>query len=148
MLGDSASFDRATSLARHIQGNPNLYRDSLGLVINIPDPNGVVPGGPWQSAGPGQPEGTYYGPKNPSGPRSMCRYVPDKNNGGPPGADNPYWKTQRPGQQCWDRFDLKGNPISAEDAHPGAGRRSQVTPIGGGPIVIFIWGMTWSPEAQ
>jgi len=81
----------------------------------------------------------------------MCRYVPDAANGGPAGADQPYWKTQQPGQSGWDRYNLNGDPITPEDAHPGQG----ASPEGGlGPIPtwllragVFIGGMTYSEPA-
>lgn len=50
----------------------------------------------------------------------MCRYVPDEANGGPPGAKSGYWKTMAPGED-WSRYDLNGNPISPEEAHPSPG---------------------------
>jgi len=37
---------------------------------------------------------------------------------GPPGAKFGYWKTNVPGQPGWSRYDLNGNPITPEEAHP------------------------------
>ena len=46
---------------------------------------------------PGQQPGTFQGPQNPyGGARDICRFVPDGANGGPSGANNPYWKTKTP----------------------------------------------------
>ncbi len=99
--------------------NPGRYVDPRGEQAIPPSgPNGVVPGGPWTPAGPGQKPFTFFGPKPESGRRTMCRYVPDTKNGGPPGAKNGYWKTQSNGQKGWQRFDLNGNPQTAEQAHP------------------------------
>ncbi len=78
-----------------------------------PDPNGVVPGGPWTVA-QGQPEGAFYGPKQPD--RMMAQWVPPENEGGPIGSTG-YWKTKTPSTP-WRRFDRSGSPITPEEAHP------------------------------
>ncbi len=114
-----------------------LRIDPYGLIDNIPNPNNVVPGGPWQKAA-GQRLGTYYGPAQSNGPRAICRYVPDGANGEPAGAREPYWKVKTPGQAGWQRFNLSGNPITPEQAHPslrGGPRGGMVR--GFGSMVIF-----------
>ena len=104
----------------YVGNNPISLIDPWGLQGwtpgTLPPPN--IPGGPWSPAGPGQRPGDFFGPKKPTGPRDMCRYVPDENNGGPPGAKKPYWKILRPGEP-WQRYNLEGDPISPEVAHPG-----------------------------
>jgi RHS repeat-associated protein len=129
----------------YVENNPLRWIDPLGLA-EIPNPNGVVPGGPWTPAGPGQAPGTFFGPKQPSGPRSICRYVPDAGSGGPKGATEPYWKTQNPGQNGWNRYDLRGNPITPEQSHLGRGGATPI-PIWLIRIGTFIGGMTYSAPA-
>lgn len=82
----------------------------------VPDPNGIVPGGPWTAAGNGQKDGTYFGPKQVRGGRSITRWVPPHDDGGPPGSQG-YWKTKTPGSS-WRRYDQQGKPITPEEAHP------------------------------
>lgn len=89
----------------------------------IPDPNDVVPGGPWTEA-PGQRPGTFYGPKQAKGGRETLRWVPPGGEGppgskgkGPPGSEG-YWKTKMPDSKGWTRYNQEGQPISAEEAHP------------------------------
>lgn len=97
-----------------------MLTDTFGLqTYNGQTPPTSIPGGYWTPQA-GQQPGTYQGPKNPDGGgRDMCRYVPDEANGGPKGAKESYWKTQEPGQKGWSRFDLKGNSVTPEQAHPG-----------------------------
>ncbi|MGN5612539.1 RHS repeat-associated core domain-containing protein, partial [Xanthomonas hortorum] len=101
----------------YVDGNPVSYVDPYGMQAYTPGLNPPVnlPGGPWTPA-PGQKPGTFYGPKGPN--RAVCRYVPDQMNGGPRGAPNGYWKTTTPDTNGWQRYDLNGNPISPEEAHP------------------------------
>jgi RHS repeat-associated protein len=96
-------------------GNPLIYSDPLGLA-EIPDPNGVVPGGPW-SPNPNARPGNFLGPKPPKGGRAQCQWVPNEANGGPPGSEG-YWKTNQPGQPGWERYNASGKPITPEQAHP------------------------------
>jgi len=108
--------------------NPLYWSDKWGLQPSIPDPNGVVPGGPWKPAGPGAPPGMYYGPEQPKGPRTKCQWVPKEAEGGPPGSKG-YWKTQPPNQKGWQRFDQGGKPITPDEAHPGPGPRPPLPPL-------------------
>jgi hypothetical protein len=84
---------------------------------NIPSPPSNIPGGPYTPSGTGQNPGTYYGSPQTNGPRSILRYVPPENQGGPPGSSG-YWKLQSPGQKGWCRFNLEGNAITPGQAHP------------------------------
>ena len=117
-------------------GNPGRYVDPRGKESGIPtSPPEAIPGGPWEPAGPGQRPGTFFGPKQPIGPRETLRWVPPEGRGGPPGSEG-YWKTTKPGQGSWgQRYDQKGNPITPEEAHPG--RRLPPTRIPLGPIIIL-----------
>ena len=108
--------------------NSNLYTYILNNPINLidpwglwdpnlfPDPN-VVPGGPWEPALKDKP-GLFLGPKIPGKGRPQLQYVPDQANGGTYGAKNPYWKVNYPGQKGWQRYNLCGEPITPEEAHP------------------------------
>ena len=100
--------------------NPLSFTDPAGLQpYTGQGPPSTVPGGPWTPQA-GQRPGAFQGPANPNGGgREMCQYVPDERNGGPRGAKEGYWKTKEPGKP-WTRFDLKGNPITPEQAHPGS----------------------------
>lgn len=104
----------------YVYGNPVSYIDMRGLQAWRPGmaPPSDIPGGPWTPAGSGQPPGSFYGPKPPSGGRELCKYVPDRTNGGPPDAERGYWKTNTPGERGWYRYDLDGNPITEDEAHP------------------------------
>jgi hypothetical protein len=50
----------------------------------IPDPNGVIPDGPWEEQN-GQKPGTFQGPKQDAGGRDQLRWVPPESQGGPLG---------------------------------------------------------------
>jgi len=104
------------NLYEYVGNNPLAGIDPLGLA-EIPNPNGVIPGGPWSSAGPGQLPGDFYGPKKPSGGKDMCRWVPAEGNGGPKGSEG-YWKTKTPNSP-WQRFRPEGTTMTPEEAHPG-----------------------------
>ena len=81
------------------------------------NPNGVIPGGPWEPNVNGRP-GSYLGPKIKGLGRPLLQYVPDELNGGPRGAKTSYWKVKIPGQKGWQRYNMCGKPISPEEAHP------------------------------
>ena len=124
----------------YVKNNPLSYSDSFGLWPGPPpmgpfspegpgripeagDIPGNIPGGPWTPAGQGQRSGTFFGPKQPTGPRAQCQYVPSASNGGPPGSPPPgYWKTKAPGQEGWNRYDINGNPKTPDEIHPAPGR--------------------------
>ena len=89
-------------------GNPLRWSDALGLSPWSPNPNllpggGKVPGGPWIPKPDGKP-GQYMGPKPPKGPRPELHWVPDENSGGPPQAEDPYWKITHP--DCPNKYYL------------------------------------------
>ena len=95
--------------------------DPGGRIPDASEIPGDVPGGPWSPApnNSGQRPGTFLGPKQPKGPRAMCRWVPSEENGGSPGSTG-YWETQQPGQNGWDRWNpTDGRWMSPEEAHPG-----------------------------
>ncbi|QKT04928.1 RHS repeat-associated core domain-containing protein [Ectothiorhodospiraceae bacterium 2226] len=118
-------------------GDTNLYGYVLGDPVNlidpdglqgIPNPNGIVPGGPWTPAGPGQPAGAFYGPPRPAGGKQLCQWVPP----GGPSASIGYWKVNEPGVKGWQRYNQEGKPITPEQAHPGRGSRRGGGGGGGG----------------
>ena len=84
---------------------------------SFPDPNEVIPGGPW-TPNPDNRIGNFLGPKAEKGGRSQCQWVPPEQQGGPAGSKG-YWKVNEPGQRGWNRFDQLGRPITPEQAHPG-----------------------------
>jgi RHS repeat-associated protein len=108
---------RQSSFYAYVGGSPLNRIDPYGLAATIPDPNGIVPGS-WTPAGPGQRPGSFFGPKAPSGGKMQCEYVPGEGDGGPGGSKG-YWKTKAPGQKGWSRYNLEGEPITPEEAHPG-----------------------------
>ncbi len=99
-------------------GDPVNFVDPTG---EFPDPNGKVPGGPW-SPNPENRPGNYLGPKLSTGGKAQCQYVPSETNGGPSGAQEPYWKTQYPGEGWGQRYDMNGKPITPNEAHSGSNR--------------------------
>lgn len=118
----------------YVLSRPHTLRDVRGLVVGpsptgpfppetlgrIPDPSDIprnIPGGPWTPAGPGQRPGAFYGPKQPSGPKAMCEYSPPESSGGMKGSTG-YWKLTPPGGPE-QGFDMSGNSITPEQAHPG-----------------------------
>ncbi len=114
----------------YVNGSPLSSFDPFGLV-DIPDPNGTIPGGPWTPHNANMP-GQFLGPKQDSGGRAQCQFVPDEANGGPPGSKG-YWKTNQPGEKGWQRFDFNGKSITAAEAHhiPAAKKPSGNSGAGG-----------------
>ncbi|NIJ74280.1 MULTISPECIES: RHS repeat-associated core domain-containing protein [unclassified Xanthomonas] len=114
---DPIGFLGGVSLYGYVGQNPASEIDTYGLQAYSPGttPPSSIPGGPWTPA-PGQPPGTFFGPKN-GADRAICRYVPDGNNGGPKTAPKAYWKTKTPGTP-WQRYKLNGIPQTAQQAHP------------------------------
>jgi RHS repeat-associated protein len=140
---DPLGFAAGSNLYNYVGGDPISNVDPLGLE-GIPDPNGVVPGGPWKPAD-GQRPGDFWGPKK-AGPRDMCRWVPAEADGGPPGSQG-YWKTQTGGQKGWSRFDRLGIPISPEQAHPNPRPSRSSIPVIYNPIVVAAWALLFSQDA-
>jgi hypothetical protein len=109
----------------------------------VPAPNSV-PGGPWT---PHDKPGQFQGPKPQDGVggRTRLQYVPPEGEGGPPGSKG-YWKVNEPGQKGWQRFDLKGNQITPEQAHP-SGRVRPILPAipaaAGSALAPFICLTCW-----
>lgn len=113
----AASLSRYEKIYGYASADPFSLVDPSGLA-SIPDPNGVVPGGPW-TPNPKARAGNFLGPKASSGGRAQCQWVPEEGEGGPPGSKG-YWKANMPGQKGWDRYDRgTGDPISPDEAHPG-----------------------------
>ena len=101
--------------------------DPFGLT-DIPNPNGVVPGGPWIPHDVNRP-GQFLGPQpEGGGGRAQCQWVPAESQGGPRGSEG-YWKVNEHGQKSWQRYDQRGNAITPQQAHPGY--RSQGGPTNG-----------------
>ncbi|WP_332772049.1 RHS repeat-associated core domain-containing protein [Phenylobacterium sp.] len=136
--------DQAGNLYAYADGAPLSWSDPHGLqAYTGQTPPANIPGGPWSPAGPGQPPGTFYGPRNPTGgPRALCRFVPDAKNGGPAGAPDAYWKTKTAGQPDWNRFNQNGKQISPDQAHPGnSPQRPILLP---GPLFWSVLVGAWS----
>jgi RHS repeat-associated protein len=142
-LGEQS--DRASNLYPYVDGDPVSRIDPWGLAGIPAAPPAGVPGGPYTPAGPGQRPGTFFGPKQPSGPRQICRWVPPASEGGPPGSQG-YWKTQAPGQDGWDHFNQEGEPISPEEAHPNPLAATSLIGaiIEGSPLGVFLGAFFWS----
>ena len=149
---DSTSIDGLTILGQgpgaHIAvqlgpiggGSINLNID-LGLfdISLISIPGSVppkIPGGPYKPGiKPGQRPGSFYGPQQPKGPRPMVQYVPPEEDGGPSGSKG-YFKKDIPGQPGEQRYDMEGNEITPEQAHPGNPPVIAPPRILPGPVII------------
>jgi RHS repeat-associated protein len=107
-LGEARNIP--ANLYEYVGGNPVNDVDPLGLA-ETPYPPAGIPGGPYVPQ-PGQRPGggTFMGPKQPKGPRPSCQYVPDTENGGPPGTPEPYWHYYPPGGGD-QKYDQNGNPL-------------------------------------
>ena len=136
LQSDPLGLGAGPNTFQYASASPLRLIDRFGLTP-IPDPNGIVPGGPWTPA-QGQKPGDFWGPKKPNGGRDLCRYVPDEKNGGPRGAAEPYWKTQSPGQNGWNRYNSKGKPISPNEAHGPPLRRVPNFPFLLCPLCEFL----------
>jgi RHS repeat-associated protein len=118
LVRDPIRYQGGTNLYAYCGNNPICGVDPAGLNPIIPDPNQAnIPGGPWTSAGAGQRPGAFLGPKGVKGLRMQCEYVPP---GGPSGSIG-YFKTKWNNvKNEWQRYDLEGNPVTPEEAHPGS----------------------------
>lgn len=119
LQADHIGLEEGDNVYGYVGVNPVGWVDTEGLqkFTGQLTPKSI-PGGPWTLPGPGQRTGTFYGPPNGSN-RMTCQFVPDGKNGGPESAKKAYWKTKQNGAKNWNRFDLKGNPITVKQAHPG-----------------------------
>jgi len=118
---DPIGFDGGDSnLYGYVLNDPVNLVDPEGLwsPSSFPDPNKVIPNGPWEPNLNGRP-GSYLGPKIKGVGRPLLQYVPDELHGGPKGAKKPYWKIKMPNTKGWQRFSCEGKPITPEQAHPG-----------------------------
>jgi RHS repeat-associated protein len=138
----------------YVLGNPVSNIDPSGLAnLPVPPPGtpyppANIPGGPWQwSPNPQNPRGgVWQGPKPPGGgQRNICTYAPPS-----PINENPYWRTNAP-DGTNQHYDNSGNPITADQAHPGPNSvspsNSPPIPLGGNPILWGILGLLWSRPA-
>lgn len=144
---DPLGIEAGPNLYAYVDGNPLNRIDPLGLQSLPSSPPPGIPGGPW-TATTGQRPGSFYGPKQPHGPRIMCQYVPPANEGGPPGSIG-YWKTKDPSQRGWRHFSLEGVEITAEQAHPNPLPENPLSSIVrlGGPLSVFIGTLMYSSPA-
>ncbi|WP_197272160.1 RHS repeat domain-containing protein, partial [Neisseria sp. 83E34] len=134
---------------------PNIQNwiDFLGLQ-SWPTPPSNIPGGPWTPA-TGQRPGSYNGtnPPGTKGSRPFCQYVPPEGTGpkgGMPGAKQGYFKVKNQNGKGWQRYDLKGRPITAEQAHPGNSQNNRsmrvVTPSVLPKSFLFGLGLLLTPS--
>lgn len=139
--------DPAANLYLYVQDNPVNLVDPSGLQIPSEPPPGI-PGGPWVPAGTGQKPGTFYGPKQQSGPKTICRWVPSQGQGGPPGSQG-YWKVQTGGSGQWNRYSQNGIPITEQQAHPNPPPANPLAAIVrfGTPLGAFLGVMFYSSPA-
>lgn len=100
-------------------GKPLTRYDPTGLVSpppGVPYPSDKIPSDPWEwSQNLQNPRGSeFIGPKQPFGPRVRCTYSP-------PSKINrePYFKTTDPITREQQRYNMSGDPITPDEAHPG-----------------------------
>ncbi|MEZ5798993.1 MAG: RHS repeat-associated core domain-containing protein [Paracoccaceae bacterium] len=113
LQADPLGFVDGASVYGYVRQNPGRWVDPRGedpVPESVPD---FIPGGPYGPK-PGARPGTFLGPKQSNGPRTECQWVPEGRD-----APEPYWKTKKPGDKDWQRYNLEGEPITAEQAHPG-----------------------------
>jgi RHS repeat-associated protein len=121
-----------------VSGGPsnNLDGGQIELIGGggIPSPPGKIPGGPWTPTS-GRP-GEFKGVKPPKGPPPRLQYVPKntvKNS-----KNNPYWKKSNGVDKGWqNRYDVNGNEITPDQAHPGPVPFNFLDwPYWGGPMTL------------
>lgn len=110
LQADPLGLVDGASVYGYVKQNPGSWMDPLGEQT-VPE---NIPGGPYSPTP--STDGRYFGPKPPKGPRPYCEYVPENAVKG--STHDPYWK-QYDGKGELQRYDLEGNPITAEQAHPG-----------------------------
>jgi len=139
---DPIGLDGGLNPYVYAEADPLSRIDSFGLQALIPDPNNVVPGGPWTPNSGNRP-GNFMGPKpEGGGGRLQCQWVPADGQGGPPGSQG-YWKVNEAGKKGWARYDQSGRPITPQQAHPGPSKGGG----GGGGFGGFGGGKPFNPLA-
>jgi RHS repeat-associated protein len=142
---------RQTNGYAYVGGNPISWTDPSGWAGEPPPGTPYpenIPGGPWTwSSNPQNSRGgNFQGPKpSGGGQRTSCTYAePGPNN------PDPYWKVNQPGGGT-QRYNMAGQPITPDQAHPGPTAGEPSKPPGllppTTPWALFIYLITYSPPA-